>query len=147
VAAGKKLNGPGFKKKIHCMKIEHLAIWTCRLEALKHFYSHYFGGVASEKYLNPKKQFSSYFLSFAGGARLELMEKPGIPANLNDPLEQYQGLIHFAFSAGSPAAVDQLSEKLKADGFAVIGEPRWTGDGYYESVILDPDGNRVEIMA
>jgi lactoylglutathione lyase len=29
----------------------------------------------------------------------------------------------------------------------VVGAPRKTGDGYYESVVLDPDGNVVQIAA
>ncbi len=127
------------------MKIEHLAVWTTQLEALKAFYVKYFEAVANEKYYNPSKQFSSYFLSFDNGARLELMEMPGIPANANDVLRQYSGLIHFAVSTGSKEKVDSLTETLRQAGCAVVGEPRVTGDGYYESVILDPDNNRIEI--
>jgi lactoylglutathione lyase len=41
--------------------------------------------------------------------------------------------------------VDTLTERLRADGYRVVGEPRTTGDGYYESVVLDLDGNRIEI--
>ena len=41
--------------------------------------------------------------------------------------------------------VDALTGRLQSDGYRVTGLPRWTGDGFYESVILDPDGNRVEI--
>ncbi|MEO5681839.1 MAG: VOC family protein [Chitinophagaceae bacterium] len=127
------------------MKIEHLAIWTHQLEALKAFYIQFFGARSNEKYRNPGKQFSSYFLSFADGARLELMEMPGIPANSNDALQQNTGIIHFAMSTGSKEQVDALTQAIREAGYAVIGEPRWTGDGYYESVILDPDKNRIEI--
>ena len=129
------------------MKIEHIAIWTPSLEKLKSFYVNYFKGEAGELYHNPSKQFNSYFLRFEGGTRLELMQMPGIPDNSNDPIKQYQGLIHLAFAVGSRQNVDELTNKLKSDGYKVIGEPRLTGDGYYESVILDPDGNRVEIVA
>ena len=129
------------------MKLEHIAIWTPRLEKLKSFYVTYFQGKAGEIYHNPKKQFYSYFLQFESGARLELMQRPDIPENANDITKQYQGLIHFAFATGSPENVNELTGRLKSDGYKVIGEPRWTGDGYYESVILDPDGNRVEIVA
>ena len=127
------------------MKIEHLAIWTHQLEAMKLFYVSYFDAVCGEKYFNPIKEFSSYFLSFEDGARLELMQMPGIPANNNDTISQHTGLIHFAFSTGSKEQVDLLTEKIRRAGLAVIGEPRWTGDGYYESVVLDPDNNRIEI--
>lgn len=129
------------------MKLEHIAIWTPQLEKLKWFYETYFQGKAGERYHNPKKQFYSYFLEFESGARLEIMQMPEIPQNANDVIQQYQGLIHFAFATGSQEGVDRLTGKLKADGYKIIGKPRWTGDGYYESVILDPDGNRVEIVA
>ncbi len=127
------------------MKIEHLAIWTNRLESLKAFYIRFFGASSNEKYYNPNKQFSSYFLSFNDGARLELMQMPAVPANSNDTILQYTGLIHFAISAGSKEKVDALTEDIRQAGYIVLGEPRWTGDGYYESVVADPDGNRVEI--
>lgn len=127
------------------MKIEHLAIWVKDLEKMKIFYENYFNGKAGEKYHNPKKNFHSYFLSFDEGCRLEIMNIPDIPTNKNDVLAQYTGIIHFAVSVGSKDKVDSLTEKLRNDGYEVIGEPRYTGDGYYESVILDPEKNRVEI--
>jgi lactoylglutathione lyase len=55
------------------------------------------------------------------------------------------GLSHIAISVGNKEIVDKLTERLRSDGFIIIGEPRITGDGYYESVILDPEGNRIEI--
>lgn len=127
------------------MKIEHVAIWTNQLEEMKAFYTGFFQAVAGEKYHNPTKNFHSYFLSFDGGARLELMQMPDIPGNKNDVMEQNIGLIHIAISAGSKEKVDALTETIRAAGYPVIGEPRRTGDGYYESVILDPDNNRIEI--
>ncbi len=127
------------------MKIEHLALWTTQLEELKTFYTRFFNAVSNEKYYNPNKQFSSYFLSFDNGARLELMQMPGIPTDKNDILQQRLGLIHFAVSTGSKEKVDALTEAIRQAGYRVIGEPRLTGDGYYESVILDPDNNRIEI--
>jgi lactoylglutathione lyase len=127
------------------MKIEHLAVWTNQLEALKTFYIKFFNARSNEKYLNPVKQFNSYFLSFDDGARLELMQMPNIPNNANDVNKQAIGLIHFAMSVGSKEKVDELTEKIREAGYAVLGEPRLTGDGYYESVILDPDNNRIEI--
>ena len=127
------------------MRIEHIAIWTHRLEDLKAFYETYFGATAGEKYVNPRKGFESYFLTFEGGARLELMRMPTIPTSLNIVGTQSTGLIHFAMSVGSEAAVDQLTARLRADSYLVLDGPRRTGDGYYESVVLDPDGNRVEI--
>lgn len=127
------------------MKIEHLAIWVKDLEGMRLFYETYFNAQSNKKYRNDKKQFESYFLSFSEGPRLELMNRPDIPDNVNDLVKEYIGIIHFAVSVGSKATVDTLTEKLRTDGFSIVGEPRWTGDGYYESVILDPEGNRVEV--
>jgi lactoylglutathione lyase len=127
------------------MKIEHLAIWCTGLEKLKNFYTTYFDARAGEKYFNPKKQFESYFLTFDQGCRLELMQMPGIPDSANNVYSQFKGIIHFAISAGSREAVDTLTNRLRSDGYVIVGEPRTTGDGYYESVVLDPEGNRIEI--
>lgn len=127
------------------MKIEHIAIWTRDIEKLKTFYARYFGAKAGEQYHNPQKQFKSYFLSFENGARLELMQMPSVPDSRNDAHKQFTGLIHFAVSTGSKERVDELTIQLKNDGVKIIDGPRTTGDGYYESVVLDPDGNRVEI--
>lgn len=128
------------------MKIDHIAIWTHDLEGMKNFYTHYFNASSSDIYYNHSKEFRSYFLSFNGGCRLELMEMPRIPKSKNNVLKQFTGLIHFAIKTGSIALVDELTETLRKDGFKVVRMPRKTGDGYYESVILDPDGNRVEIV-
>jgi lactoylglutathione lyase len=127
------------------MHIEHIALWSHDLERAKAFYTIYFEGRAGEKYVNPLHGFASYFISFSDGARLELMQMDSIPANANSIERQAVGWIHAAFSVGSSQAVDTLTERLRADGYRVLGEPRTTGDGYYESVVLDPDGNRIEI--
>jgi lactoylglutathione lyase len=75
------------------------------------------------------------------------MEMPNVPKSKNDPVKQFTGIIHFAIKVGSIRRVNEITEELRDDGFKIIGEPRITGDGSYESVFLDPDGNRVEIMA
>jgi lactoylglutathione lyase len=129
------------------MRIEHIAIWTNRLEELKDFYVTYFRGKANARYTNPFKQFSSYFISFGSGARLELMHKPTIPATSYNAGEEFTGITHLAFSVGSREEVNLLTEHLRMGGITVISEPRQTGDGYFESIILDPDGNRIEITA
>lgn len=129
------------------MKIEHLAIWTRDLERMKEFYIRYFHAVAGNKYFNPKKQFTSYFLSFAEGPRIELMQMPGVAETNYQAGKPYFGLIHFAVSVGSEQEVDLITEQLRKDGFRIIGEPRRTGDGYYESVVLDPEENTIEITA
>ena len=127
------------------MHIEHLAIWVKDLELMKDFYCNYFSATANSKYINPTKQFQSYFLSFAAGARLELMQMPTVPDTNDDSYKQFTGLIHFAVSMGSKERVDEMTAKFKADGFEVLDGPRTTGDGYYESVVLDPEKNRIEL--
>ncbi len=125
--------------------INHLAIWTTDLETAKDFYVKYFEMRCGEKYYNPKKQFTSYFLSFRDShVKIELMHRPDI-------LEQTgkkgttNGLAHFAISVGSKTLVDSLTARLKADNFCIESEPRTTGDGCYESVVLDTEGNLIEI--
>jgi lactoylglutathione lyase len=127
------------------MQIEHVAIWTHNLEELKDFYATYFAAAVGNKYRNSHKQFESYFLTFTTGARLELMQRPTIPTTKNDSESQFTGYIHLAFAVGSQEQVDQLTERLRHAGYKIADEPRRTGDGYYESVVLDPDGNRIEI--
>jgi len=126
------------------MRIEHLAIWVNDLEKTKAFYETFFETNSGKRYHNASKNFNSYFLSFDSGARLELMHKPEITRILDENQEGI-GLAHFAVSVGSKGRVDVLTEKLRSNGFFIVGAPRTTGDGYYESVVLDPEGNRIEI--
>jgi len=128
------------------MHIEHVAIWVSDLEGMKQFYETFFEGTANEKYTNSQKGFSSYFLTFASGARLELMAMPSVREPHRHTAEtQGLGYVHMAFSTGSRAKVDELTNRLREAGYPVLSEPRMTGDGYYESVVLDPESNRVEI--
>ena len=130
------------------MTLEHAAIWTNDLEKLKDYYCHYFGGVANNKYTNSQKQFSSYFIQFSGGARLEIMSMEGIPANENDTVTiQHLGLIHLAFGVDTMAEVDAKAQELQKAGFPILSGPRKTGDGYYEFETLDPGNNRLEVTA
>ena len=125
------------------MRIEHAAIYVNDIEAEKKFFTRYFGASAGEMYHNKNTGFSSYFLSFDGGARLELMTAPRLQDM--DKLPLRTGFAHLAFSVGSCKEVDALTERLRADGYAVVSGPRVTGDGYYESCVLDPEGNRIEL--
>ncbi len=127
------------------MKIEHIAIWTNDIERMRDFYERYFGAVSNGKYSNPVKQFVSYFLTFSSGARLELIQRADIISTQGEADQQSLGYAHLAISVGSKNKVNELTTWLNNDGFILIDGPRTTGDGYYESVILDPDGNRIEI--
>ena len=129
------------------MRIEHVAIWTHDLEGMRNFYTHYFNAVSGSCYYNHSKEFRSYFLSFGGECRLELMEMPTVNNNRNDYRKHHTGMTHFAFRVGSRERVDQITDQLREDGFEVISPGRMTGDGYYESAVFDPEKNRVEILA
>jgi len=127
------------------MNIAHIAIWTKDLEAMKDFYSKYFKGKSNEKYTNPIKGYESYFISFESGTQLELMRKQSVDKPLET--EERLGITHIAFKLGTKDAVLALTETLRSDGFYVVGEPRTTGDGYFESVVLDVERNRIELLA
>jgi lactoylglutathione lyase len=129
------------------MRIEHVAIWTTDLARCKHFYVSYFGATAGPTYVNPAKGFESCFLSFTDGARLEAMTTTSLLLMELVPGSQRLGLTHLAISVGSERLVDELTQRLRNDGIAVVDGPRRTGDGYYESVVIDPDGNRIEICS
>jgi lactoylglutathione lyase len=129
------------------MRIEHIAIWTTDLARCKQFYTSYFGATAGAHYLNSAKGFESCFLSFENGARLEAMTTTTLSLVELAPGAQRLGLTHLAISVGSDRLVDELTQRMRNDGIVVVDGPRRTGDGYYESVVLDPDGNRIEICS
>lgn len=129
------------------IRVEHVAFWTEDLERLADFYSRYFGAAVGVRYTNPDKGFESRFLNFEAGARLEIMRSSTLQPVKQPAGVQRMGLTHLAISIGSKDEVDELTRRLSRDGFKVVDGPRHTGDGYYESVVLDPDGNRIEITA
>ena len=125
------------------MKIEHIAMYVNDMECARDFFIKYLSGKSDDGYQNTKTGFRSYFISFDDGARLEIMNKPNmvdVDKNLNRT-----GLIHIAFSAGSRERVDELTQRLKTDGYEVVSGPRTTGDGYYESCVIAIEGNQIEI--
>lgn len=127
------------------MKIEHIALWVSDIEVIKDFYIKYFDAKANKKYINETKAFQSYFISFDDGARLEIMQMPNILKKENTADKQSMGYIHIALAVSDEQRVIELTERLRGDGYEVVSEPRRTGDGYFESCILDPEGNRIEI--
>jgi lactoylglutathione lyase len=129
------------------MRIDHIALWTDDIERCTQFYVSYFGAMAGAPYTNPEKGFESCFLSFANGARIEVMKTTMLHPVALAPGAQRMGLAHLAVSVGSEQSVDELTLRLENDGYPVLDGPRRTGDGYYESVVLDPDGNRIELLA
>jgi lactoylglutathione lyase len=121
-------------------RIEHVAIWTRDLEIMRAFYAETLGATSGRLYENRVTGFKSYFLSFGDGARLELMHQPG-----RAPSSPPAGCAHIALALGSRAAVDEAIATLRHSGVSVESDPRVTGDGYYEAVVLDPERNRIEL--
>jgi lactoylglutathione lyase len=129
------------------MKIEHLGLWVQDLEFMRSFYLKYFDTSSGEKYINPRTQFQSYFILFGEGkTRLELMTRPDILSD-NSKRGFNMGIAHFTISVGGKDKVNELTERIRKDNFTIFSEPRTTGDGYYETVVLDPEGNYLEISA
>ena len=125
------------------MKIEHIAAYFTDLEGAKKFFEKYFGAKSNNLYNNKKTNFKSYFLTFDGDSRLEIMNKPELDDE--EKILNRTGCAHLSFSVGSKEKVDELTAQLKEDGFKVISEPRTTGDGYYESCVIGFENNQIEI--
>ena len=125
------------------MRIEHVAMYVNDLESARAFFIKYFGAVSNDGYHNTRTNFHSYFLTFEGGARLEIMNKPDMQDD--EKSLNRTGYVHIAFSLGSKQAVDELTGRLRSDGYSVVSGPRTTGDGYYESCIVGIEGNLLEI--
>ena len=125
------------------MKIEHIAMYVNDIERAREFFTKYLDGKSNDGYYKAKTDFRSYFISFDGGARLEIMTRPQLESCKNAVART--GYIHIAFSLGSKEKVDELTARLKADGYKVLSGPRTTGDGYYESCIIGIEGNQIEL--
>ena len=125
------------------MKIEHVAIYVKDLESARDFFTACFHGCSNAGYHNPETGFRSYFISFEGGTRLEIMNQPGLDSRSDHGAKL--GYAHIAFSVGSREKVDALTERLLQNGYPVVSGPRMTGDGYYESAIVGFEGNLIEI--
>ena len=125
------------------MKVEHVAMYVNDLEKTRDFFVNYFNAVANEGYHNKTTDFQSYFLSFEDGARIEIMYHPDMQ-DIEKSMRR-TGLIHIAISVGSKEKVNELTERLRSDGYEVLSGPRNIGDGYYESCIVDLENNQIEI--
>jgi lactoylglutathione lyase len=127
------------------IRIEHVAFWTEDIDRLASFYHSYFGAAVGEMYENKAKGFESRFLRFESGAAIEIMQTTSLYPVKIEPGTQRMGLTHLALSVGSETRVNELTSRLHNDGYQILDGPRRTGDGFYESSVLDPDGNRIEI--
>ena len=127
------------------MNIEHVAIYVNNLEVEKSFFVKYFGAKASEKYTNFQGDFKSYFLTFDNGSRLEIMHRQ----SMIDPKKaKYRsGYHHIAIQVGDKRKVEEMTRIMEDDGIYIVAAPRKTGDGYYASIVADPEDNEIELLA
>ena len=126
------------------MRIDHAALFCRDLEQMRQFFIDYFDARSNEQYHNPRTGLRTYILSFTeGSTRLELMQRPDVQDA--DPSQPVIGYVHLSFAVGSRKGVDLLTRRLAAGGYTVTSGPRTTGDGYYESSILGPEGIQIEI--
>ena len=127
------------------MNIEHVAIYVNNLEVEKNFFVKYFKATASEKYTNFRQDFTSYFLTFDNGSRFEIMHRQSM---IDPKKDKYRsGYHHIAINVGDKNDVNNLTREMEDDGIFIVTAPRTTGDGYYASIVADPEGNEIEILA
>ncbi|EPG9695410.1 TPA: VOC family protein [Klebsiella aerogenes] len=127
------------------MKVAHIALWTRHLEQQAHFWVEFFAGEINEKYRSKTNPgFESYFVKIGSDVAIELMTKPGLHDSTHD--NNHTGWVHLAIAVGGMEQVNALAKRAEMAGI-LVSAPRTTGDGYYEAVIKDPDGNLVEIVA
>ncbi|WP_414160950.1 VOC family protein [Serratia sp. BNK-12] len=127
------------------MKIAHVALWTRDIDAQVTFWQRYFDGVTGEQYVSRNRPgFVSRFVSLAAGPTLEIMSLPDLLSA--EQASERVGWAHIALSVGEESRVDQLAQRAQQEGI-LRAAPRWTGDGFYEAIIRDPDGNAIEITA
>jgi lactoylglutathione lyase len=129
---------------VNQLRLHHVALWVDDLERMRDFFVTTLGGTSGPLYENPRKGFRSYFISFSDGPRIELMHQDGrngVGGGVGG-----LGYAHVALSVDGRAAVDEGVALLRSRGVRVVSEPRVTGDGYYEAVLEDPEGNRIEFV-
>ena len=133
--------------------IDHAALWVTDLDGARDFYSHWFNGHSNGLYENPRTGLRTYILHFTDGpweerrTRLELMSRPDVAAPAEAAERTGPGWAHVSFSLPGRDDVDRLAADMAEAGVRLVDGPRQTGDGYYEAVVLDPEGNRVELLA
>lgn len=127
----------------HTVRIAHVALWTRDLDRAAGFWREQFGAVVGPLYASMRRPgFTSRFITLAEGPSLELMSAPWIGPD-DGPAER-SGWAHVALSLGSADAVRNAADRLEALGL-LVSAPRMTGDGFYEALIRDPDGNLIEL--
>lgn len=128
------------------MHISHIALWTKDLERAKDFWVSNFSAQVNELYESKRREsFKSYFITLDSGPKIELMTIKDLVES-RTACESLVGWNHLAISLGSKELVDEFASKFEKLGL-LISSPRLTGDHYYEAVVMDYDGNHVEITS
>jgi lactoylglutathione lyase len=127
------------------LRIEHVGLWVADLASMRDFYVQSLGGEAGPIYANSATGFRSCFITFDSGGRLELMTRAASAALGRD--DAALGWAHLALALPDEEAVVATTARLQHSGCVLASAPRRTGDGQFESVVLDPEGNRIELVA
>ena len=130
--------------RMQSCRVEHIGLWVRDLERMRQFYVERLGGTSSAPYANRRTGFQSCFISFGEGVRIELMTRRDLLGSGASPVAPGYG--HVALGLADSSAVDEAVIELEGAGVVVVSRPRTTGDGYYEAVVEDPEGNRIELV-
>lgn len=126
------------------IQIDHIALYCLDLEAMRTFFIQHFGCRSNDMYHNPKTGLKTYILTFPEGkTRLEIMSHPQV-TTLSGGLYR-AGYIHLSLAVGSEENVVAKTRELTVAGYECISGPRVTGDGYFESALIGPEGIFIEI--
>lgn len=127
------------------MKIAHFALWTRHLEVQQQFWREWFNAESNARYQSRNRPgFASFFMQLEQGATIELMTLPDLAEGQSG--REVTGWAHIAISVGDELQVDEMAARAAEKGI-LVAAPRRTGDGYYEAIIRDPDGNLIELIA
>lgn len=122
------------------MKLHHIAFWSKDIEALIEFYRTYFGGEVL--FRHESGDFQCVFVKIFSGLTLEIMTR----SKLCDAVaEDRVGYSHFSIEVDSKDEVDRLTDYFIAHKIPMKKVKEQYDDGFYESAVLDPDGNIIEI--
>lgn len=146
VGAGRRPGGRIALSRDPCptvAQLDHIALATKDVEGLRDFYLR-LSGVASAPCTDADTGLHTCVVDFCG-VRVELLERPSDRERHHGD-GRSSGLVHLGFALGSADAVDEVSAALAAAGHRVLQPPHRVGRlGPYQSVVLDPDGNRVKL--
>ena len=126
------------------MRIATISMNVTDLNKVKDFYAKYFGAKVDDKYENFRTGYTYCFLSFDNGARLLLVSGSNIVDRKRE--DNVAGFSRISIAVDGADKVQELATQIARDGFQIVSGFRMNGYGEYESRVLDPEGNEVEIV-